>query len=98
MTLLFTPPDRAGFLCYIRAAKMPKPIEIRVRSAGGNYRVVCGSGITAGAHEWIVPLRPFTGCYVLTARPVWRAVGKTVGHGLRGKISPRVVLMDDRES
>jgi 3-dehydroquinate synthase len=85
-------------LCYIHPAEMKNPKEILVRAANSPYRIVCRAGVVAQAHRWIGRLGPFTGCYVLSSPRVWRAVGKSVGHGLRCKDARRVILLNDRES
>jgi 3-dehydroquinate synthase len=72
---------------------------IRVRSAAGEYAVLCGAGILRDAAGEIAKLGEFSSVHVLTSPKVWRAAGKAV----RPILSPRdawknVHLFDDAET
>src|SRR5713101_2586577 len=88
----------AEFLCYILAGQLMNPKVISVRAARAPYSIVCGPGIIRQAHRWVERLGPFSGCYVLTSRRVWRAVGKALSSGLRWKNPRGLIFLDDREA
>ncbi|HVS74965.1 MAG TPA: 3-dehydroquinate synthase [Candidatus Acidoferrales bacterium] len=96
-----TPPSDAldaEFLCYIRAGQLMKPKVISVRAGRAPYTIVCGPGIVRQAHRWVERLGPFSGCYVLSSRRVWRSVGREVSSGLRWKNTRGLIFLDDREA
>jgi len=70
---------------------------IRVRSAAGEYAVLCGAGILRDATSEIAKLGEFSSVHVLTSPKVWRAVGKAVKRVVRGA-SQNVHLFDDAET
>jgi 3-dehydroquinate synthase len=71
---------------------------IRVRSAAGEYSVLCGAGILRGAAGEIAKLGEFSSVHVLTSPKVWRAVGKTVKAAIPRDASQNVHLFDDAET
>ena len=71
---------------------------IRVRSAAGEYAVLCGAGILCDAAGEIEPLGEFSSVHVLTSPKVWRAVGKTVKAAIPRDASQNVHLFDDAET
>src|SRR6266853_4192742 len=71
---------------------------IRVRSAAGEYAVLCGAGILRAAADEIVKLGEFSGMHVLTSPKVWRAVGKAVKPTVPRDGWKNVHLFDDAET
>src|SRR6266566_318510 len=72
--------------------------RIRVRSAYGDYQVICGAGLLARAGEEIRALGGFANVFVVSSPRVWRAVGRRVLRGLPLADHKRVILFDDREA
>src|SRR3984957_6495891 len=70
---------------------------IRVRSAAGEYAVLCGAGILRDAGE-IAKLAEFLSVHVLTSPKVWRAGGKTVKAAIPRDAWKNVHLFDDAET
>ena len=71
---------------------------IRVRSAAGEYAVLCGAGILRDAAGEIAKLAEFSSVHVLTSPKVWRAVGKTVKAAIPRDAWKNVHLFDDAET
>jgi 3-dehydroquinate synthase len=71
---------------------------IRVRSAAGEYAVLCGAGILRDAGGEIAKLGEFSSVHVLTSPKVWRAVGKAVKPILSRDTWKNVHLFDDAET
>jgi 3-dehydroquinate synthase len=71
---------------------------IRVRSAAGEYAVLCGAGILRDAAGEIARLGEFSSVHVLTSPKVWRAVGKAVKAVIPRDASQNVHLFDDAET
>ena len=71
---------------------------IRVRSAAGEYAVLCGAGILREAAPEIAKLGEFSSVHVLTSPKVWRAVGKAVKPILSRDAWKNVHLFDDAET
>src|ERR1700676_2637648 len=71
---------------------------IRVRSAAGEYAVLCGAGILRDADGEIAKLGEFSSVHVLTSPTVWRAAGKAVKAAGPGHASRNVHLFDDAET
>ena len=71
---------------------------IRVRSAAGEYAVLCGAGILRDAAEEIAKLGEFSGVHVLTSPKVWRAVGKAVKRAIPRNALKNIHLFDDAET
>jgi 3-dehydroquinate synthase len=71
---------------------------IRVRSAAGEYAVLCGAGIVREAAPEIAKLGEFSSVHVLTSPKVWRAVGKAVKPILSPDAWKNVHLFDDAET
>jgi 3-dehydroquinate synthase len=71
---------------------------IRVRSAAGEYAVLCGAGILRDAAGEIAKLGEFSSVHVLTSPKVWRAVGKAVKPILSRDARKNVHLFDDAET
>jgi 3-dehydroquinate synthase len=70
---------------------------IRVRSAAGEYAVLCGAGILRDAAGEIAKLGEFSSVHVLMSPRVWRAVGKAVKPILSRDAWKNVHLFDDAE-
>jgi 3-dehydroquinate synthase len=71
---------------------------IRVRSAAGEYAVLCGAGIVRDAAGEIANLGEFSSVHVLTSPKVWRAAGKTVKAAIPRDAHRNVHLFDDAET
>jgi 3-dehydroquinate synthase len=71
---------------------------IRVRSAAGEYAVLCGAGILREAAGEIAKLGEFSSVHVLTSPKVWRAVGKKAKTVLPREALRNVHLFDDAET
>jgi 3-dehydroquinate synthase len=71
---------------------------IRVRSAAGEYAVLCGAGIFRDAAGEIAKLGEFSSVQVLTSPKVWRAVGKAVKRAIPRDAWKNVHLFDDAET
>src|ERR1700719_2769522 len=71
---------------------------IRVRSAAGEYAVLCGAGILRDAAGEIAKLAEFSSVHVLTSPKVWRAGGKTVEGAIPRDAWKNVHLFDDAET
>ncbi|HEY2461577.1 MAG TPA: 3-dehydroquinate synthase [Candidatus Acidoferrum sp.] len=76
---------------------MPKHL-IPIKSARGNYSVVCGFGILRTASAEIHKLGTFSSLHVVSSSHVWRALGKTVEHAFGKARITAVHLIDDAES
>jgi 3-dehydroquinate synthase len=75
-----------------------KTKTIRVRSAAGEYAVLCGAGILRDGAPEIAKLGEFSSVHVLTSPKVWRATGKAVKPALSRDASQNVHLFDDAET
>jgi 3-dehydroquinate synthase len=75
-----------------------KTKTIRVRSAAGEYAVLCGAGILRDASEEIAKLGEFSSVHVLTSPKVWRAAGKAVKAVIPRDAPQNVHLFDDAET
>ena len=71
---------------------------IRVRSAAGEYAVLCGAGILRDAEGEIAKLGEFSSVHVLTSPKVWRAAGKAVKPAIPRDALKNVHLFDDAET
>src|SRR6202166_1185975 len=71
---------------------------IRVRSAAGEYAVLCGAGILRDAEGEIAKLGKFSSVHVLTSTKVWRTAGKAVKAAIPRDTLKNVHLFDDAET
>jgi 3-dehydroquinate synthase len=71
---------------------------IRVRSAAGEYTVLCGAGILRDSAGEIAKLGEFSSVHVLTSPKVWRAAGKVVKAAIPRDALKNVHLFDDAET
>jgi 3-dehydroquinate synthase len=71
---------------------------IRVRSAAGEYAVLCGTGILCDAAGEIAKLGEFSSVHVLTSPKVWRAAGKAVKAAIPRDALKNLHLFDDAET
>jgi 3-dehydroquinate synthase len=78
--------------------KPPDSQAIRVRSAAGDYFVVCQRGILQNASGEIARLGNFSSVHILSSPRVWRAIGKKTSRGLGSKAKVHVHLFDDAEA
>jgi 3-dehydroquinate synthase len=75
-----------------------KTKTIRVRSAAGEYAVLCGAGILRDAAGEIEKLGKFSSVHVLTSPKVWRAVGRAVKSVIPRDAYQNVHVFDDAET
>ena len=85
-------------VCYIENVSPVKMKRIPVKSLAGRYFVVSGAGAIRRAAREIVALGRFSSVQVVSSPKVWRAVGKSVQHGLRPSKNIPIHLFDDAES
>lgn len=78
--------------------KLTESHTIRVRSAAGDYSVLCRRGLLWDAGREIERLGDFSSVHILTSPKVWRAVGKDVRRGVPARIHAQVHRFDDAES
>jgi 3-dehydroquinate synthase len=71
---------------------------VKVRSASGDYFVVCRRGVLARAEKEITRLGKFSSVHILSSPKVWRAVGERVRKGLPKTFAKHVHLFDDAEA
>lgn len=71
---------------------------VKVRSASGDYFVVCRQGALADAHRAIAGLGKFSSVHIVSSPKVWGALGKRIRRGLPEKFAPQVHLFDDAEA
>jgi 3-dehydroquinate synthase len=71
---------------------------IRVRSASGDYRVLCRRGILRSASREIARLGKFSSVHILSSPRVWRALQEKVRRGFPRRTGIQVHLFDDAES
>src|ERR1700693_1904319 len=71
---------------------------IRVRSAAGEYAVLCGAGILRGAPDEIAKLGEFSSVHILTSPKVWRVAGKAMKSAIPRHVWENVHLFDDAET
>jgi 3-dehydroquinate synthase len=72
--------------------------RISVRSSGGAYSVVCGTGVLQRGSQEISALGKFSAVHIVSSPRVWRAVGKQVERGLRGTGAPTLHRVNDAEA
>jgi 3-dehydroquinate synthase len=72
--------------------------RIPVRSSGGNYTIVSGSGTLGMLAAEVRRLGKFSRIHVVSSRKVWRAVGKSVLRALGRNGASQFHLMNDAES
>jgi 3-dehydroquinate synthase len=86
-------------LCYIFAATMQK---ISVRTASGNYAVICGRGALRLAAAMAERLADSAGPFVLSSPRVWKLWGRSLTARFPGRNrdwnNDHRILFDDRES
>lgn len=70
--------------------------RIAVRSAAGDYEVLCGEGALARARE-VSRLGRFSSIQIVSSPRVWRAAGRKVQRALGAKSRARLHLFDDGE-
>src|SRR6266404_3295285 len=76
---------------------MTKTKRILVKSAAGNYCVMCGSDMVGRLSAWIARTGKCSSVHVVTSAKVWTAVGKKVLLGLSGT-KVHVHKFDDSET
>src|SRR5262245_1924839 len=59
--------------------------RLLVKSSTGSYSVVCGAGALARLASELQRIGKFSSVHVVTSPKVWKAVGKYVQRGLRGR-------------
>lgn len=81
-----------------RVMKPTDPHVIHVRSAAGDYVVLCKPGILRQASREIARLGNFSSVHILSSNRVWRAVGKKLRRGIPEQPDVQVHLFDDAEA
>src|SRR6266446_2605068 len=89
---------RQSPVCYIENVSSMKMKRIVVKSAAGPYSILSGAGVIRRAAQEIAALGRFSSVHVVSSPKVWRAIGKTVQHGLRLSKGSAIHLFDDAES
>src|SRR5215471_5959285 len=69
----------------------------RVRSAAGDYEVLCGRGLLQHLAREAAVLGSFSSVHIVSSPKVWRALGRFVPDGFPGR-SVEVHRFDDAES
>jgi 3-dehydroquinate synthase len=72
-------------------------MRIQIKSAAGQYSVLCGADILSKAAREIAALGKFSSVHVLSSPKVWHAVGKTVKRGIPRDYWGNLHLFDDAE-
>ncbi len=72
--------------------------RILVKSSAGPYAILSGAGVIRRASQQIACLGRFSSLHVVSSPKVWRAVGKSVQHGLRLAKGGSIHLFDDAEA
>ena len=72
--------------------------RISVKSSGGNYSVVAGTGAVRRAAREISKLGRFSSIHAVSSPSVWRALGKSIQRGLQLTKSASVHLMNEGEA
>ncbi len=88
----------AWTVCYIENVSRMKIKRISVKSSGGLYSVVAGTGVIGRAGQEISALGRFSSVHVVSSPKVWRALGKTVQHGLQLQSRNAIHLFNDAEA
>lgn len=78
--------------------KSTRPRAIRVRSASGDYAVLCQRGLLRRLAPEIAELGQFSSLHLITTPRVWKSLGKALGRGLPKLANPHIHLMDDGEA
>ena len=76
---------------------MPDPSILQVRTPGGAYSVICGSGSLKSAAKRIAALRQPSRIFLLSSPRVWKHWGRAVSRAIPGA-SREAILFDDREA
>ncbi len=71
---------------------------IRVRSASGNYTVLCGSGLFRRAAPEIAALGEFSSLHLISSDKVWHCLGASFRGGFPKRAKLHIHLMDDGEA
>src|SRR5947209_11722194 len=72
--------------------------RIPVKSSAGPYSILSGAGVIRRASQQIAGLGRFSSLHVVSSPKVWRAVGKSVQHGLRLAKGSTIHLFEDAAS
>lgn len=78
--------------------KSNPPKVVKVRSASGDYFVVCRRGVLAQAGKEIARIGKFSSVHILSSPKVWSALAKQVRRGLPERYAKQVHLFDDAEA
>src|SRR5579883_2703923 len=70
---------------------------VKVRSASGDYVVLCQRGILERAEREIARLGRFSSIHILTSPKVWKALGKEIRRGMPEGFAKHVHQFDDAE-
>jgi 3-dehydroquinate synthase len=77
---------------------MKSPSPIRVRSAAGDYSVLCERGLLRRVATELAELGKFSSLHVIASPAVWKCLGTSFRRGFPGRTKPHLHLMDDGES
>ena len=81
-----------------KTISMAKTKRIQVKSAAGNYAVMCGKGTLARLSGELARFGKFSSIHVVTSPKVWRAAGKIVSRGVAKAGTVHVHKFDDAET
>ena len=82
----------------VEKISMTKIKRIEVKSAAGEYEVLCGAGALARLSREITSVGKFSSFHVVTSRRVWTAVGREVLRGLGGANAAHIHIFSDAEA
>jgi 3-dehydroquinate synthase len=72
--------------------------RILVKSAAGNYAVVCGNGILKKLFEQVEKVGRYSSLHLITSPKVWKALGNRVPSGGRRNAKLQIHKFEDAES
>jgi 3-dehydroquinate synthase len=78
--------------------KSTRPRPLRVRSASGEYVVLCECGLLRRVALEIAELGEFSSLHLITSPDVWRCLGTSLRRGLPKRTKLHIHLMDDGEA
>jgi 3-dehydroquinate synthase len=78
--------------------KSTRTRSIRVRSAAGDYSVLCGRGLLRRVAAEIGQLGNFSSLHVIATPTVWKFLRPSLQRGLSRRTKPHIHLMDEGES
>jgi 3-dehydroquinate synthase len=82
----------------LTAMKSTASRPIRVRSAAGDYSVLCDRGLLRRVAAEIAELGKFSSLHLITSPNVWKCLGPSLQRSFPKRAKPHLHLMDDGES